>query len=79
MSRKFSKQFTDTLAKRSVRSNPLLSSYTSYGNTAQSDMERDHLPPLRDEHDEVETIKLNQFDVKSRVGRLVKSFERRAA
>jgi hypothetical protein len=38
-------------------------------------MERDHLPPVRDVPDEVETLKLNQIEVKSYVGGLVKSFE----
>ena len=43
-------------------------------------MERDHLPPVRHvEPEEVETLKLNEVVVKSHVGGLVKSFERRAA
>ncbi len=42
-------------------------------------MERKHLPPLRKLPKEVETLKLNQIEVKSYVGGLVKSFERKAA
>jgi len=40
---------------------------------------RDHLPPIRDVPEDVETLKLNQFEMKSCVGGLVKSFERKAA
>ncbi len=42
-------------------------------------MERDNLPPVREEPDEIETLKLDQIEVKSYVGGLVKSFERKAA
>jgi len=42
-------------------------------------MQRDHLPPIRDVPEEVETFKLDQIEVKSYVGGLVKSFERKAA
>jgi len=42
-------------------------------------MERDYLPPIRDVPGEVETLKLDQIEVKSYVGGLVKSFERKAA
>ena len=42
-------------------------------------MERDHLPPVREEPEEVETLKMDDIEVKSHVGGLVKSFERRAA
>jgi len=41
-------------------------------------MERGNLPPIRDVPDEVETLKLEQVEVKSYVGGLVKSFERKA-
>ncbi len=37
------------------------------------------LPPIRETPDEVDTLKLDQIEVKSYVGGLVKSFERRAA
>ncbi len=42
-------------------------------------MERDHLPPVREEPAEVDTLKLDEIEVKSYVGGLVKSFERKAA
>jgi hypothetical protein len=42
-------------------------------------MERDHLPPVREVPDEVATLKLSEIEVKSYVGGLVKSFERKAA
>jgi hypothetical protein len=42
-------------------------------------MERDHLPPIREEPDEVATLNLDQIEIKSYVGGLVKSFERKAA
>ncbi len=42
-------------------------------------MERDHLPPVRDVPEEVETLTMDQVEVKSYVGGLVKSFERKAA
>ena len=51
----------------------------TYYNTRQSHMQRDHLPPIRDVPEEVETLRLDQIEVKSYVGGLVKSFERKAA
>ena len=42
-------------------------------------MERDYLPPIREVPEGVETLKMDQIEVKSYVGVLVKSFERRAA
>ena len=42
-------------------------------------MERDHLPPIRDALEEVGTLKMDQIEVKSYVGGLVTSFERKAA
>jgi len=42
-------------------------------------MVRDHLPPVREVPDEVDTLKLDQIVVKSYVGGLVKSFARKAA
>ncbi len=41
-------------------------------------MEREHLPPIREVPDEVALLKLNEVIVKSHVGGLVKSFERKA-
>lgn len=48
-------------------------------NHHRSHMERDHLPPVREEPDEVETIPLDEIQVKSFVGGLVKAFERKVA
>jgi hypothetical protein len=42
-------------------------------------MERDHLPPVREEPTEVEKLRLEEVEVKSFVGGLVKGFERRVA
>ena len=41
-------------------------------------MERDHLPPIRDVPEEVDKLTMDQIEVKSYVGGLVKSFERAA-
>jgi len=57
----------------------LISEFTSYYNLRRSHMERDYLPPIRDVPDEVDTLTMNQIEVKSYVGGLVKSFERKAA
>ena len=57
----------------------LLSSYTEYYNTARSHMCRDHLPPVRDVPDEVQTVSLHNNEVRSYVGGLVQSFHNKAA
>ncbi len=58
----------------------LISEFVTYYNHRRSHMERGHLPPIREaEPEEVETLKLNEVVVKSHVGGLVKSFERRVA
>ena len=57
----------------------VVSEFVTYFNTARSHMERDHLPPIRDVTEEVETLTMGQIDVKSYVGGLVKSFHRKAA
>ena len=57
----------------------LIMEFVTYYNTRRSHMERDHLPPIRDLPEEVETLTLDQIEVKSYVGGLVKSFERKAA
>ena len=56
----------------------LVSEFTSYYNTRRWHMEREHLPPVRQEPEEVNTLKLDQVEVKSYVGGLVKSFDRKA-
>ncbi|HBN79499.1 MAG TPA: hypothetical protein DD473_27495, partial [Planctomycetaceae bacterium] len=50
-----------------------------YYNTKRSHMERDHLPPIREEPDEVTTISIDQIEVRKYVGGLIKSFERKVA
>ncbi len=57
----------------------LVGDFVDYYNHTRSHMERDWLPPIREEPDEVETLKLDQVEVKSYVGGLVKSFERKKA
>ncbi len=57
----------------------VIAEFTTYYNTRRSNMERDHLPPLREVPEEVETLKLNQIEVKSYIGGLVRSFARKAA
>jgi hypothetical protein len=49
----------------------LISEFVSYCNNQRSQMERKWLPPVREEPEEVDTLKLDQIEVKS--------FERKAA
>ena len=44
-----------------------------------SHMDRHNFPPISDVSDEVATLALDQIEVKSYVGGLLKSFERKAA
>jgi putative transposase len=57
----------------------VVSSFVSYYNTRRAHSEREHLPPIRDVPEQVETLSMDQIEVKSYVGGLVKSFERKAA
>ncbi len=57
----------------------LTDSFVEYYNHHRSHMERDHLPPIRELPDNVETIALDELEVRSYVGGLVKSFDRKAA
>ena len=57
----------------------LIAEFVEYYNTRRAHMERDNLPPVREEPDEVDTLKLDEIEVKSYVGGLIKSFERKAA
>ena len=112
---KFTKEFTETLKSRGLRTNPLpkaspnlngrcerfietikleclsrfivfgkrhldylVAEFTDYYNRHRSHMERDHLPPVREEPAEVLKLSLNQVEVKSFVGGLVKGFARKA-
>ncbi len=57
----------------------ILSEWVSYYNTRRAHMERDHLPPIREAPEEVLKLDRDQIVVRSYVGGLVKSFERKAA
>ena len=57
----------------------ILSESGSYYNTRRAHMERDHLPPIREAPEEVSKLDRDQIVVRSYVGGLVKSFERKAA
>jgi len=57
----------------------LLAEFTDYYNHHRSHMSRDHLPPVREKPHEVEKLSVEQVEVKSYVGGLVKAFERKAA
>ncbi len=50
-----------------------------YYNARRSHMEREHLPPVREEPADVGKFKRESVEIKSYVGGLVPSFERRAA
>ena len=56
-----------------------LGKFTEYDNYHRSHMSRDHLPPVREEPDEVAKLSIEEVEVKSYVGGLVKAFERKAA
>ena len=57
----------------------LISDFVNYYNHHRAHMERDNLPPIRTVPEEVKTLSLDQIEVRSYVGGLVKSFEPRAA
>ncbi|MFN3159210.1 MAG: integrase core domain-containing protein [Rubinisphaera brasiliensis] len=57
----------------------LTGEFTEYYNHHRSHTERDHLPPIRSIPEDCEMVKLDQINVRSHVGGLVKSFERKAA
>ena len=40
----------------------LVAEFVEYYNTRRSHMERDHLPPIREEPDEVDTLKLDEIE-----------------
>ena len=56
-----------------------ISEFVEYYNTTRSNIVCDHLLPVRELPDEIETIKHDQIKVQSYVGGWVKSFERRVA
>ena len=51
----------------------------AYYNKTRSHMERDHLPPIRESPEDVSKLCRDQIVVRSYVGGLVKSFERKVA
>ena len=53
--------------------------FLTFYNHHRAHMERDNLPPIREVPTEVESLSLDQVVVKSHVGGLVKSFERKAS
>jgi transposase InsO family protein len=57
----------------------LIAEFTEYYNRHRSHMERDHLPPVREEPEEPEKLRLDEVKVKSFVGGLVRGFERKSA
>jgi transposase InsO family protein len=57
----------------------LNSEFVTYYNTKRAHMEREHLPPIRYIPEKVDTLTMDQIEVKSYVGGLVKSFERKVA
>jgi putative transposase len=57
----------------------LVQDFAEYYNKFRAHMERDHLPPIREAPPEVDTLPMDQVEIKSYVGGLVKSFERKAA
>jgi hypothetical protein len=56
----------------------LISEFVRYSNHHRAHMERDNLPPIRKVPDEMKTVTMDQIEVKSYVGGLVNSFERKA-
>ena len=57
----------------------IVSSFTDYYNLRRAHSSRDSLPPIRELPEEVASLKMEQIEVKSYVGGLVTSFERKAA
>ena len=57
----------------------IVGQWVEYYNKTRSHMERGHLPPIREAPEEVPKLDRDQIIVRSYVGGLVKSFERKAA
>jgi putative transposase len=57
----------------------IVGEWVEYCNTRRSHMVREHLPPVREKPEEVIQVDRDQIVVRSYVGGLVTSFERRAA
>ncbi|WP_437231088.1 integrase core domain-containing protein [Planctomicrobium sp. SH661] len=56
----------------------LITEFSDYYNRHRSHMCRGHLPPVREEPEDVEKLRLDEIEVKSFAGGLVKGFERKA-
>jgi len=59
--------------------NYIVRSFVTYYNARRSHMEREHLPPIREKPTEILEFQRDSVEMKSYVGGLVKSFERKAA
>ena len=57
----------------------IVSSFADYYNLRRAHSSRDSLPPIRELPEEVASLKMEQIAIKSYVGGLVTSFERKAA
>jgi putative transposase len=57
----------------------IVDEFVDYYNTVRSHSERENLPPIRELPDEAESLARGEITVKTYVGGLVKSFERKAA
>lgn len=57
----------------------LVASFTDYYNHHRSHSSRNHLPPVGEAPSEVASLAVNEVVVRSHVGGLIKSFERKAA
>ena len=57
----------------------VVSEFCDYYNLRRAHSSRESLPPIREVPDEVLSLKKGQIEVKSYVGGLIKSFERKAA
>lgn len=57
----------------------LVAEYTAYYNHLRPHASRENLPPIRPNPEEVNSLSINQVEVDSRLGGLLKSFRRNAA
>ena len=57
----------------------VVTEFVDYYNKHRAHMERDHLPPIREVPDEVIKLTRDNIEIRSYVGGLVQSFERKAA
>jgi transposase InsO family protein len=57
----------------------IVNSFTDYYNLRRAHSSCDSLPPIREPPEEVASLKMSQIEVRSYVGGLVKSYQRKAA